>query len=378
MPIDPSPPGRPQVDLHIPTSTILKILVTALLVWGLLRLLTEFLLLILAVLLAVTVAPIIAWLERKGLSHVLAVMLVTIAFVVAGALVAVLVVPVLSSQVTLLVDNYRTYRSNAEHQLAGQPAFVRQLILQVLDLPFSPQVAASLKQPLAWGRIAAIAITAAVLMFALTVYLLMDGKKTYAWLLAYVPRRHRTRMGTMMVEVSAVVTAYLQGQVFTSVLFGLFALAVLLVLHVPAAVPMAFLAAACDVVPVLGIVIATLPAAAIAFTVSPPAALAVVILYAAYHVLEDYVIIPKVYGNRLQLSSLVVLAALVVGGSLFGILGALIVLPLVAAYPIIERIWLQAYLSDEVLRDHSALEAVDAEESSRAVEKILRGKKHSA
>ena len=72
------------------------------------------------------------------------------------------------------------------------------------------------------------------------------------------------------------------------------------------------------------------------------------------------------------------LAALVVGGALFGILGALIVLPLVAAYPIIERIWLKAYLSDEVLTDHSALETSDSEGSARAVDKVLRGKKHDS
>jgi predicted PurR-regulated permease PerM len=378
MPNDPLSPDRSQVSILIPTSTILKVLVAALLVWGLLRLLPEVFLLTLAVLLAVTLAPIIAWLERRGLSHGLAVTLITALFLLAVAIAAVLVIPVLSSQATLLVENYRTYRSNAEQHLASQPAFVKRLMLQVLDLPSSPQVASSLKQPLAWGRIAVIGLTAAVLLFALTVYLLIDGRKTYAWILAYVPRRHRANMATTMEDVSAVITAYVQGQVLTSVLFGLFALAVLLLLHVPAAVPMAFLAAACDVVPVLGIVLATLPAAAIAFTVSPPTALAVVILYAAYHVLEVYLIIPKVYGRGLQLSGLVVLSALVVGGKLFGILGALIVLPLVAAYPIVERIWLHAYLSDEVLKDHSALESTDAEDSSHAVEKVLRGKKHSS
>jgi len=192
-----------------------------------------------------------------------------------------------------------------------------------------------------------------------------------------VPRRHRARMGQTMLEVSDVVTAYVQGQALTSILFGLFSLAVLLLCHVPAALPMALLAALCDVVPVLGIIIATLPAVAVAFTVSPQAALAVLLLYAGYHVLENYVIIPRIYGHRLQLSSLVVLAALVVGGELLGILGALIVLPLVAAYPIVERIWLQAYLSDEVIKDHSALESADAEGSARAVDKVLQGKKHA-
>jgi predicted PurR-regulated permease PerM len=178
-------------------------------------------------------------------------------------------------------------------------------------------------------------------------------------------------MGQTTLEVSRVVTGYVQGQVLTSALFGLFAFAVLSLLHVPAAMPLALLAAVCDVVPVIGIILATVPPVAIALSVSPGTALIVLALYALYHVLENYVIIPRVYGNRLRLSSLVVLVALIVGGELFGIAGALLALPLVAAYPIIERIWLGSYLSDEVLTDHSALEHADA--GPRTVERVLRG-----
>jgi hypothetical protein len=66
----------------------------------------------------------------------------------------------------------------------------------------------------------------------------------------------------------------------------------------------------------------------------------------------------------------------VVGGTLQGILGAILVLPLVAAYPIIERIWLHDYLSDEVIRDHAALERAAESGSDEAVEAVLRGAKH--
>ena len=110
----------------------------------------------------------------------------------------------------------------------------------------------------------------------------------------------------------------------------------------------------------------------------PVAAVSVLVLYLLYHLLENSVIIPRVYGRRLRLSTLAVLIALVVGGHLYGILGAILVLPLVAAYPIVERIWLHEYLSDEVIRDHTALEAAAATGSDRAVEKVLRGDEHPA
>jgi len=65
-----------------------------------------------------------------------------------------------------------------------------------------------------------------------------------------------------------------------------------------------------------------------------------------------------------------------VGGTLQGILGAVLVLPLVAAYPIIERIWLHEYLSDEVLTDHSALQQASETGSDAAVESVLKGREH--
>ena len=121
----------------------------------------------------------------------------------------------------------------------------------------------------------------------------------------------------------------------------------------------------------------TVPAVLLALTVSPFAAGSVLVLYLLYHVFENTVLVPRIYGKRLQLSTIAVLIAIVVGGQLYGILGAILILPFVAAYPIIERIWLDEYLSDEVITDHSALEAASEAGSDRAVEKVLRGEEHS-
>jgi hypothetical protein len=86
--------------------------------------------------------------------------------------------------------------------------------------------------------------------------------------------------------------------------------------------------------------------------------------------------VPRIDGRRLQLSTLAVLLALVVGGTLQGIVGAILILPLVAAYPIIERIWLHDYLSSEVIHDHSTLERAAESGSDQAVDAVLRGQRH--
>jgi len=207
-------------------------------------------------------------------------------------------------------------------------------------------------------------------------YLVLDGRRLYAWLLAYVPRRHRVKMARTVPEVSAVVYGYVRGQVITSALFAAFAALVLSLLKVPAALPLAILAGICDVIPLEGIVVATAPATLLALTVSPGTAAAVTGLYAGYHLLEAYVIVPWVYGRSLRLSTLGVLLALIVGGAVQGILGAVIVLPLVAAYPIVERIWLRSYLAPEVIQDHSALARAEETGRDTAIDAVLNGEEH--
>lgn len=137
------------------------------------------------------------------------------------------------------------------------------------------------------------------------------------------------------------------------------------------------LAGFCDIIPVVGIIIATLPAMLLALTVSPMAGIAVGALYLGYHLFESYVLVPKLYGKTMRLATLTVLLALIIGGTLQGIIGAVLVLPIVAAYPIVERIWLKEYFADEVIADHRALEKEETKPGAEAaVEHVLQGEKH--
>jgi predicted PurR-regulated permease PerM len=362
-----------RLDVSVSWGTIFKVLAAALLVWAVLRLSGPFLLFLISLLLAVTLNPLAARLEKRGVSHGVAVGAIAAAMVAVILLFCWLVVPPLTDQALFLQRDLATRRAAIQQKLSGIHPLVATVVMQILELPRSPEVAASLHRPLAWGRFAVVGGTAAILVLVLTLYLVLDGRRFYAWLLAYVPRRHRRRMAATVSEVSEVIIAYVQGQVFTSIVYGLYAFATLAIFRVPAAVPLALLAAFCDVIPVLGVVVSTVPAVLLALTVSPIAAAAVLALYILYHVVENYVLIPWVYGRRLRLSGLAVLIALVVGGTLQGILGAVLVLPLVAAYPIIERIWLHEYLSDEVLTDHSALQEAAENGSDAAVDRVLRG-----
>src|SRR5205823_3192387 len=107
--------------------------------------------------------------------------------------------------------------------------------------------------------------------------------RLYAWLLAFVPRRHRGKMSQTVEGVSEVVHSYVRGQAIACALFATYVTLVLSLLHVPAVLPLAVFAALCDVIPLAGIFIATLPAALLGLTVSPLTGIAVACLFVSYH-----------------------------------------------------------------------------------------------
>ena len=96
-----------------------------------------------------------------------------------------------------------------------------------------------------------------------------------------------------------------------------------------------------------------------ALTVSWATTLWVLLAYTAYHLIESYFIIPKVYGARMRLSALVILIGIIVANSIAGILGAIAILPILASYPIIERIWLVRQVGIAAVEEHKALAAED-------------------
>ncbi|MEP6652437.1 MAG: AI-2E family transporter [Myxococcales bacterium] len=370
--------GMPQqMDLRIPTRTIVKIALSLLVVWAVVRLWPEFVLLLIAVVLALALHPVVDWLERKGLGRGTAILLIAVALVTMIVGFLTLMTTSLAEQISRLVSNFPDFRARVEHRLPGKYPVLKRIVDEIFALPNSPELAAHLKRPLALGTSVLAGALSMFFAMIMTLYLLMDGKRLYAWLIAYVPRKHRDKMAVTADEVSVVVQAYVRGQVITSALFTVYVAIILTAFKVPAALPLALLAGICDVIPVVGIIIATAPGAVLAFTVSPMAGLMVTLLYGIYHAVESYYIVPRVYGSRLRLSTLAVLLALMVGSALQGLVGAILILPVVAAYPIIERIWLTRYLSPEVIKDHGALAgSVESDQDEQVVETVLQGEKH--
>ena len=143
------------------------------------------------------------------------------------------------------------------------------------------------------------------------------------------------RLARILQNLEAIVGGYMRGQLITSVAIGVFTFALLTIFHVPNALSLALLAAVVDVIPLIGGLLATAPAVLSALSVSVPAGIVVLVVLGAYQEFENRVLIPRVYEHTLRLSPTTIVLALLAGGILQGVIGALLALPIAAGLQMI-------------------------------------------
>lgn len=268
------------------------------------------------------------------------------------------VVPAVANQGSQLVSRLpEVQKQIIDHLPANGP--VRDVINKTLESASFSDPQPIIEKFMAWGTFALTSLSEFLIILVIAIYFLIDGERIQRWLLAFFSESHRSRAETAAPQIVEMVSRYVGGQCITSLCAGCYAFAVLYFLKVPNAALLAVMAAAFDILPVIGFFLFVIPAVGLAFTVSPLTAGLAAALYAVYHLIETYLIVPKVYGNQLKLSTLTVLVACMAGWLLGGVLGAIAILPVVASYPIIEKLWLQPILEPTTVAEHEAIEEAE-------------------
>ncbi|MES2568969.1 MAG: AI-2E family transporter [Verrucomicrobiota bacterium] len=353
---------RNRTEIVIPWRTILKVLVAVLLFWMVMILwpLTE--LLIVAILVALPLWRIVEWTLKRGWPKWVGITLCTLLLVVIVGLLAGSLIPTVANQINALIQKLPTLKEEVLNRLP-ESGSLRDAANKLLESASFSDPQPLLKQFLQWGTMALKSIGQVLVILTVAIYLLVDGERIYKWLLAFFPKRHRMKMGIAAPEIADIVSHYMVGQLITSVLCAIYTFLVLYFLKVPNAALLAVLAGILDILPVIGFFLSTAPALALALTVSPMTAGIVLMLYIAYNVVENYYIVPKVYGNQLKLSTLTVLIACMAGALLDGVIGAIVILPIIASYPIIEKIWLRSYFEPDTVSKHIEIEEAEEQKS---------------
>jgi predicted PurR-regulated permease PerM len=175
------------------------------------------------------------------------------------------------------------------------------------------------------------AIADSLVVIVLTVYFLVDMPRIRTNLYRMVPNSRRPRAILIGDEVFAKVGAYVLGNVLISVIAGGATFIWLLAFNVPYPLLLGIFVALFDLVPVVGSTIAGVAVAAVAVTVSLPVCIATIVFFVFFRLFEDYLLVPRIIGRVVQVPALVTVVAVLIGGALLGIIGALVAIPIAAA-----------------------------------------------
>ena len=255
---------RRTLMIEVGWTTIGRLLLTALLVWIGTRIVTVVVVVVIAVILAVTLNPIVAALERRRVPRWFASAVVIVLLLAAMGGLLYQISADLSAQAGVLEERLQELEAET---LARLPAGWDSIVASGSSADAIRSYAVA-----GWfALIRAVLRTFVLLTIAtiLTLYLLIEGRVAYAWLLAFVPRRRRVKVHRTAAECRRVVGSYIAGNVLTSIFASTFVFVSLTALKVPAALLLALVAGVCDFVPILGFVISAVPAILLALTISP-------------------------------------------------------------------------------------------------------------
>ena len=280
---------------------------------------------------ALGLEPAVSWLAGKRLPRWAAVTAVLIAVmaVLAGTLAAA--IPPLVQQGHQFINEAPHYIQRVDDHSSwigrlNDRFHVQQRITETVNSSGGPVLAQAVKAGTeVFGTLADLLVVA-----VLTIYFLVDLPRIRATLYRLVPHSRRPRAILIGDEIYAKVGAYVSGNIVISVVAGVATFIWLVIFGVPYPLLLAIFVALLDLIP-FGSTVAGFIVAAVALTVSAPIAIATLAFYTGFRLAEDYLLVPKIIGRAVNVPAVATLLAVLVGGALLGIVGALIAIPIAAA-----------------------------------------------
>jgi predicted PurR-regulated permease PerM len=169
--------------------------------------------------------------------------------------------------------------------------------------------------------------------------------------IALLPPKRADAVRDLAGELSQRAGGWVRGQVILMVFIGTVTFVGLFVLGVPYPLALATWASLMEIIPIIGPFLGAIPAVLVAFTESPLLALATAILYVIVQQLENNILVPKVMERAVGLHPILVMVSVLAGGVLYGILGIVIAVPLVAALQVLVMRLLLPWLIGQMSTD---------------------------
>jgi predicted PurR-regulated permease PerM len=324
--------GRPfdhRAPFFIGLNAALGVAVAYLIARGVADITTVLVVIGLALFLAIGLNPIIDFLTGRGLRRGLAVGLVTLGFVLVIVGFVLAAASPVSNEVHTLIKNYPRYKAN----LAAGRGWAGKLVVK-LHLTSYLKGKSKLKIPaggvLGAGKMLLSLGVATISVIALTIYFLIALPGVKRLWLSLVPRSRRPRVNLLTEEVFTRVGGFMLGNLLTSLISGIGTYVWLLAFGVPDALLLALVVALFDLIPMVGSTVAGIIVSLVALSKGVSIGVATIAFYVVYRYLEDYLLNPRVMKHTVKVSPGLTIIATLIGGTLLGLVGALVAIPVAA------------------------------------------------
>lgn len=308
-------------QLIISIQTIFLFLAVVFGLWGIWLIRDIVLMLFISLILALTLEPLVEWLVSKKLPRSAAVICTVVLFLIAFlALGSVAIIPL--QQVTGLLISLPIYLESLAHL-----PFLEGYQLQINDAIYS-QLSNTTGNIITATIGAFSGLLNVILIIVFTVYILIDFENLRRLFIRLFAKAYQDDVRTVMHRIEVKLGGWLRGQLILMLIIGVSTYFGLILLGVDYALALAIIAGILEIVPIIGPIFSAIPALIVAFTVSPIAGLGVIGLYILIQQLENHLIVPKVMQKAVGFNPLVTIIALMIGGQLLGLMGAILAIPI--------------------------------------------------
>lgn len=316
--------------------------------------------------LGVTIAyfldPPAGWLEKRGLSRALATTTIILCFFGAGLAVVLLLLPVIVTQMSELLASLPNLASTLIQYLhpildraaavigTSQPADLHETLSAAMQNMAS--VALGLLQRVLGGGMAIINIVSLLAITPLaSFYLLLQWPQIIATVDDWLPREHAETIRGVAREVHSVLTGFLHGAFIICLALGLFYGIALSLVGLNYGLIIGLIAGLISFIPYVGTIFGLVSSVGLAIVQFWPQWAMVILVLSIFvigQVTADYVLTPKIMGNKIAVHPLWLIFGLFAGGTLFGFLGMLLSVPATAVIGVLARFFIRQYKQSRI------------------------------
>jgi predicted PurR-regulated permease PerM len=344
--------------------------------------------LFIAILLGTVIRPAVTWLHNRGLPRMAGIVLVFFLLLALFIGFMLLLFPIILEQGTAIASAVPGYYQSLREWMANYPnqwvvrlyAFLPGTLPSLMPLlQTGPQMLASAGQALGYVAMAANAIFTAMAILLLAFHWTLDGPRTIQSLLRLVPLGQRVSIGELVSSIETKVGFYVAGQGVLCLVMGIMSLLAYFIIGLPNVLVLGLLAGVGEAIPLVGPLVGAVPAALMALSIGPGKLVWVIVVTVILHQTENYLLAPRIMHRAVGVNPFVSLLAFFAFGSLLGLGGVLLAIPMAAIIQLVlDRFVFQpAKMESEVTagRDYASRLRYEAQNLAQGLRRQARLKK---